>query len=305
MATRMCRTGLVILALLLIGLSSGAQPPDLPRNPEEWAERARKYADSLRTDGFVRYHDYLDPGNLVILGRIKGVSATRKKRIAPTEVVQPGVKGELGRGIVAGIARYGRSNFFHARGKSLLSAEAVLLGSPPSDKVQLRYKVQAEKSAQGKTTYVMLGDEPTHLEKSLYGLWILKPEKKPRGAYSILRLIAFREKPDASQKALLTFRKNQEDYFEVNAAIRLYSDVIEAAQGFYEAGKLTEAVTILQEALKDELKIRSLAFEDRARTLVKPYRTTLEKLLKKLKEKMEAAKKEGQAPGSPKDEKTG
>ncbi len=305
MTMKTCRTGLVVLAFLLIGLPSGAQPPDIPKNPEEWAERARKFTDSLKPGGFVRYHDYLDPGNLVILGRIKGVFASRKKKIAPNEVVAPGVKGELGKGIVAGIARYGRSTFYHATGKSLLTAEAVLLGSPSSDRVQLRYKVQVEKSARGKTNYVMLGDEPVHLQKSLYGLWILKPEKKPKGAYSILRLIAFREKPGASKKPLMTFRKNQEDYFEVNAAIRLYTDVIEAAQGFYEAGKLSEAVAILEEALKDKLKIRSLTFEDRAKALVKPYRTKVEKLLKKLREKKEAAKKEGQASGDPKGGKTG
>ena len=165
-----------------------------------------------------------------------------------------------------------------------------------SDRLKVQYRLQIEKNSQGKTRHVLLGTHPIEVDNGLYGLWILKPAVKPKGVHTILRLVPGDAGPDSGKSARQAFKKRQEDYCEVNVAIRLLSDAIKAAQELHEAGKDPEAKTLLEDGLKLKMKIKRLEFQEEARSLLKPYRSKAESMLKALAGK----KSDGEQPGGKK-----
>jgi len=274
-----CTPALALAFWTLLALPGPAQ---VPTDPDDWIKRARQLARSASTKGFIRYHEQLDPGNLVVLARLKKIAASRRKRIDPEDVVEPGVLGEIGGGMVRRVARVTGSVYYHANGKSSLEVEGVLFGPPRSDRLKVQYQLQIEKNSRGKTRHVLLGSHPIEVDHGLYGLWILKPAVKPKGVHTILRLVPFDAGTDSSKSARQAFKKRQEDYCEVNIAIRLLADVIRFAQELHEAGKDQEAKTMLEDGLKLEMKIKRLEFQEEARSLLKPYRSKAESMLKAL-----------------------
>jgi hypothetical protein len=275
------RLGPILLAVLAASAAAPTQTPDDAR------ERARgflgrSFPGSNAT--FPRYSRLLTADSVVVFGRLKSVSATGRKRIAPAEVVEPRVI-ENG-AVVARSARVGGSNFYHARGKSLLVVDGILHGPPASKKLRLSYPLQIEKTGGGTTRYVVLGRYPAVVKPSVFGLWILEPAKKRKGTYRVSRLIAHDEKVGTSARALETFKQKQADYFAVSLRVRRLSDAVSAARGMYEAGKLRAAKAVLDEALGEKLKVKSIDFEDAAKNAVAPYRKKAESLLETLEKKI-------------------
>jgi hypothetical protein len=294
---------LALAVWAVLAVPALAQRRTDPDDIDDIIKRARQLVRSVADKGFIRYHEQLDPGNIVVLARLKKIAASRRKRIDPEEVVEPGTLGQIGRGIVGRVARATGWVYYRANGKSSLQVEGVLFGPPRSDRLKVHYKLQMEKNSQGKKRYVMLGTRPVELENGLYGVWILKPAAKPKGPHSILRLIPCRVTPDSPKSARKSFKQRQEDYCEVNVAIRLLSDAIRFAQELHELGKDDAAKTMLRDGLKLEPKIKRLEFKEEAASLLKPFRSKAEQMLKALEGKKSGGKQPapeppaGQKPG--------
>jgi len=274
-----------------------------PDDIDDVIKRARQLTRSVANKGFIRYHEQLDPGNIVVLARLKKIAAGRRKRIDPEDVVEPGALGQIGRGIVGRVARATGWVFYRANGKSTLELDGVLFGPPRSDRLKVQFELQMEKNSQGKKRYVLLGPHPMELENGLYGVWILKPAAKPKGPLAILRLIPCDATPDSPKSARESFKQRQEDYCEVNVAIRLLSDAIRFAAELHQLGKDNEAKTLLQDGLKLQPKIKRPEFKEEAASLLKPFRNKAEEMLKAL----EGKKSDGAqpAPKPPAGEKPG
>jgi len=277
------RLGPVLLAVLAASAAALAQTPD------DALERARGFLGRTMPGSnalFPRYPELLTADSVVVFGRLKSISATGRKRIGPTEVVEPKVieKGA----VVSRSARVGGSTFYHAKGKSLLVVDGVLHGPPASNKLRLSYPLQIEKTGDGTTRQVMLGRYPAAVKPSVFGLWILEPAKKPKGTYQVSRLFAHDEKGGTSAGVLEAFKRKQADYFAVSLRVRRLSDAVSSARGLYEAGNLRGAKIVLDEALGKKLKVKSIDFEDAAKAAVAPYRKKAESLLKTLEKKIAA-----------------
>lgn len=279
---------LALGSLLCGGLPAMAQDPDRPGGRGDWGERARRFMNSMDSGRFIAYHELLNDGNLVVMARLKKISASKKKRISPQDAVFPGSVGRLGIGanIARAAARRGGSNYYHATGKTTLTVDSVLFGQPSDDRVKLQFPLQLEKTGNGDTRYLMLGESPSQIDNGQLGLWILTPMKKPRGTFSALRVVSHSEPKGTPPSAAAKFKKKQFDYYEVNARIRVLTDAVKVAQGFYENQKLKEAAAVLDAALKDQLKVKALDFEEEAKKLVGPYRRKVESMLKQVQEKI-------------------
>lgn len=278
------RLGLTLLAVLAVSAAAPTQSPDDAR------ERARRFLGRSMSGSnamFPRYSRWLTADSVVVFGRLKSISATRRKRIERAEVVEPRVIKDGA--VVARSGRVGASTFYHARGKSLLVVDGVLHGPPASNKLRLSYPLQIEKTSDGKTRHVMLGENPAAVNSSLFGLWVLSPAKKPRGTYRVSRVFAHDEKRGTSATALRAFKRKHADYFAVSLRVRRLTDAVSAARGLYEAGKLRAAKAVLDEALGKKLKVKSIDFEDAAKNAVAPYRKKAESLLETLEKKIASA----------------
>lgn len=288
--------GLALLFALLVGVAS-AQTPVTPEELDEILGRVERLARTGATVRFVAWHAELDPGNVVVLATVKRLTTHRRKRIGADEAVESSRWRALTRPVVSARGVPAGSTYYRAEGRAEIPTEAVLFGAPATSRLRLRFPVQIEKTADGKTHGLWLGADPAPIRKDAFGLFILRPRKRPRGQWDVVRWIPHQTPSGGNATSRAAFTRRINDWHALNAANRKLADAIHAAEEFLAGEQPERAARVLEAALAATPKIRDVTFEEEAGIIMRPFRQKAARVLRAARARLTRTSGHSRGPG--------